>query len=280
MAKREKRDYLLQLFQDVTKSELLHVGYSTEGETIETLPEFRFAMQRYSEKVLSYIPNNVHKILDVGCGTGEVAYHLSQKGYQVVCLNPDYLLEQKIKEKYSDAIDFHRTTFEDFNIDHVYDLILMMESSCYIRLEDCFRQCHRYLKKGGYVLLSDFFRRYDEKDYKDYHQIDKYLEAIKDNGFNILHTEDITLNTLPTIDFASHFYTNFVLKAFESIMNSVHHSLKIRPVQRFLFKVLAVILRKPTREARYKAFERTPRLLSSDYYRKKIQYNIMLLQKA
>ena len=178
MAKREKRDYLLQIFQDVSKSEFLHMGYSEVGEPIETLPELRRAMQRYSEKVLSYIPEATQKILDVGCGTVEVSYGLTQKGYQVDCLNPDYLLEQKIKEKYGEALNFHRSTFEKFDIDRLYDLILMMESSCYIQLEKCFRQCSRYLKSGGYVLLSDFFRLYDERDYKDFHVKAKYLEAI------------------------------------------------------------------------------------------------------
>ena len=279
MAKREKRDYLLQIFQDVSKSEFLHMGYSEVGEPIETLPELRRAMQRYSDKVLSYIPEDTHRILDVGCGTGEVSYGLTQKGYHVDCLNPDYLLEQKIKEKYGNALNFHRSTFEDFSIDGIYDLILMMESSCYIRLKECFRQCHRYLKSGGHVLLSDFFRLYDERDYKDFHVRDRYLAAIKANGFNILHIEDITLNTLPTVEFASQIYTNFVLKTLESIASAVQHSLKIRPVQRLIFKVLSALLKKPTREARYKVFERTPRLLSSAYYREKIQYNIMLLQK-
>lgn len=280
MGKREKRDYVLQIFLDISKSEFLHMGYSNPDKKIEALHELREAMQNYTDKVLGFIPDGVKTILDVGCGTGEVSYYLTQKGYSVECLNPDHLLEEKIREKYGDTLSFYRTKFENFDIDRSYDLILMMESSSYIDLNACFRQCRRYLDKGGFVLVSDFFRLTDEKDYKDFHVFVKYMDTIKANGLEVISSEDITLNTVQTLEFASLIYSNFALKTFNTIIKSIIHSLKIRPFQRFLFKVLSFLLRRPIRKARYKIFDRVPALLNSVNYREKLEYRILLLQRT
>jgi len=59
---------------------------------------------RYKLHYLSYIPEDVHTILDVGCGNGELLFLLKQKGYKVSGCDIDNELIKRAKQICKDVI--------------------------------------------------------------------------------------------------------------------------------------------------------------------------------
>ena len=77
----------LNLFHFFLGTRDLHYGlWGDDLEVrIQNLPE---AQRRYSEFLLSHIPDGVERILDVGCGAGGVATELIARGYRVEGVSP------------------------------------------------------------------------------------------------------------------------------------------------------------------------------------------------
>lgn len=196
-------DLALKLGDQILGIKYLHYGYFENVENI-SLESLRHAQEVYTEKLLSKIPPGVKTILDVGCGTGEIARKLVEMGYDVVCVAPDpYLIERTLAHT-----DNGVTTYTDLyeNLTELepesVDLILMSESCQYIKPDPGWDQNKRILKPGGYLLVCDFFKIREIDDphmSKSGQPYENFKERAKIANFELLLEEDITEKVAPTM---------------------------------------------------------------------------------
>ena len=128
---KEKADVLFKYYLSISGTKHLHYGYWEEGEEL-TMKNLRLAQERYSDRLLYFIPPGATKILDVGCGVGGNSLKLLEKRYQVAALSPD---------SYQRKVPFFLTTFEEFRSQEKFDLVLISESCQYIDIEKGLRKC-------------------------------------------------------------------------------------------------------------------------------------------
>jgi len=192
-------DLELFLCSDVLKLRSLHYGYWHHNQK-PTLHNLRKSQQRYTDTLVALIPPNVKTILDVGCGIGDVAHALVQRGYIVSAISPD-TNHAKYFNNRSNSLSFISTTFEDFTSNQQFDLILMSESQNYFDADVGFQQCRRYLTPYGYLLVSGKFRKERGEAFQDVVNVEKeYVHKASQYGFRLLKCIDITNRVLPTLD--------------------------------------------------------------------------------
>ncbi|GAB1541473.1 hypothetical protein NUACC21_41440 [Scytonema sp. NUACC21] len=210
------KDPILDYYRKLTKSDYLHYGYwNLEDElNIENL---FLAQKRYIDHLISFIPQEVKTVLDVGCGIGGNTLRLLEKGFEVEALSPDIAQEKAFIAK--GKVPFHLSKFEKFETDKTYDLILMSESAQYIPLREGLDKCSTLLEDGGSLLISDYFLR--EKFPNDNvfalctHEKSEYLKALEEYGFEIVKSEDITSRVTPTLDLAMLKFNEYVKPTLE-----------------------------------------------------------------
>ena len=193
-------DLELQSCSDIVKLKSLHYGYWAPNELL-TIDNFLSAQIRYTETLLTLIPDGVRAILDVGCGIGDVSLSLVKKGFIVTAISPD-----KNHKRYFDDYDhkdlkFIETKFESFRTDERFDFILMSESQNYFDMDIAFEQCTKMLVKNGYLMVSGNFRKSNSKEFRRITHIEnEYIERAKHYGFELLKSIDITDKVLPTAE--------------------------------------------------------------------------------
>lgn len=265
-------DISLKLFHQLFGLHHLHYGYFDEN----LKPEFKnvaAAQEKYVEELLSFIPENVKTILDVGCGTGGVASKLVEKGYQVTCIAPDPYLIEKTLENTNNKVETYTDLYENLSElkDEAYDMILMSESCQYIKPDPGWEQNKRLVKKGGYLLVADFFkiREIDIPTMSRSGQpLDNFLERAKNAKFDLISEKNITKNVGPTMDIYQEFITT---KGFP-ILDAINEFAKRR--YPMLYKILSFFLRKKILKIRQKYSEQGQRPFI-DYK----NYFIFLFQK-
>ena len=232
-------DIRLKYYVRMTKSDYLHLGYWNLEDDL-TMDNLRRAQERYAGRLLNFIPEGVERILDVGCGVGGNALRLKKEGYQVEALSPDPSQEEMFKAKTRGEIPFHLSRFEDLETDTKYDLILMSESVQYIKPKEGFDKSRHFLKEGGFLLTADYYLKKplpkNNVLSEGGHIEEEYLKAARDNGFEVIKSEDITPYVTPTFEFARLIYDSYVLPT----LDLFHDFLKVRvailyKIVRFLF---------------------------------------------
>ncbi|MFL3026804.1 MAG: hypothetical protein ACJZ1O_00715 [Candidatus Neomarinimicrobiota bacterium] len=67
-------DHVLKLYSETIQSPYLHYGFWDNPSSLNTdllsIEDIVLAQGRYIEHLASFIPENVNKIIDVGCGVG------------------------------------------------------------------------------------------------------------------------------------------------------------------------------------------------------------------
>ena len=269
-------DHVLKLYSKTIRSSFLHYGFWDNPSLVDldsmTLQEVKKAQTRYIENLSSFIPEDVNRILDVGCGIGGNTEFLINNGYELEALSPDDFQKSVIKEKFGSKISFHYCKFENFQVETEFDLILESESACYIKIDQGFLKAREALRDGGYLLASDYFVHFRDASQnphlKSSHDLKKYLESAKEHGFELLREYDQTENTMPTLDYGKYFINRFVEPTIDYISYSSKKS----------FPKMAPIFGSFIR-SKYDKKKNQLDLLDSDLFRKYRKYMIFLFKK-
>lgn len=217
----------IDYYMGLTNSSYLHYGYweplPTAGEEL-TLTRLRAAQETYTAKVLSFIPESVKTVLDVGCGIGGNAVYLGARGFIVEGLAPDALQQERFIKNTNSQVPFYLTRFEDFHSSNSYDLILLSESSQYIAVDDLAEGAVRLLSSNGYLLLADMMRsnaEYQKGIFSNCHVASELQAALLKAGFKLIKTEDISTHIAPTIDLCVDKFRTFGLTTIKYIADLV-----------------------------------------------------------
>ena len=108
-------------------TEHLHFGFWPDDLSVN-IKNLKKAQDLHSNQILKSIPDDVKTILDVGSGSGGLAEKLVGSGYKVECVSPSNYLSDAIEEKLKSSVLVHRSTFEKFESQKKYDLVLFSES--------------------------------------------------------------------------------------------------------------------------------------------------------
>jgi SAM-dependent methyltransferase len=97
--------------------------------------------------VIAHLPAPSARILEVGCGSGELVLETSRRGYDVVGIDPDA----------PEGAPFQRVTLEDFFIPERFDAVVANRSLHHIGdLRAGIDKVHSLLVSGGSLILSEF----------------------------------------------------------------------------------------------------------------------------
>ena len=179
------------------------------------------AQKRYSDFLLSHIPDGVKRVLDVGCGAGGVATELLARGYQVEGVSPSPLLTEAAQRQAGADFKIHQGRFEDvsFADDDKFDLVMFSESFQYIALDRVFVEARKRLKPGGHILICDFFktRAPGRSVIGGGHPLDKFRTVLAASGLEVLEDKDITRETAPNLDLVDQMGRELFLPTFKLI---------------------------------------------------------------
>lgn len=236
-------DIALRLAHKLFGIRHLHYGYFDENleQSLENLSK---AQDEYVRQLVSVIPkNDVKVVFDVGCGTGGVAEVLVKKDYKLTCLAPDpYLIEKTLENTEGRVVtitDFYENVEEP--PEEIYDMVLMAESVQYIKVYEGWKQNQRFVRPGGYVLASDFFRVRELDNphlSKSGHPLDEYIETAREFGFELIVKKEITENVAPTMDI----YQTIILDKIFPVAEAIFEIVQRRYPS--VYQVLKVILKK------------------------------------
>jgi SAM-dependent methyltransferase len=178
----------------------LHYGYWPEGAEAQqpSLERLGKAQQHYFERLCGEIPGDVHRILDVGSGTGSNAAGLIGKGYEVECVCPSAELNELARAKLPLGVHIAESRFEDYDSTRRFDLLLFAESFHYIETRTALRQIERFAAK--HVLICDYFPRtpHDGGTKPAHATFLSLVEEVLGGAFRVEHDEDITERIVPT----------------------------------------------------------------------------------
>jgi SAM-dependent methyltransferase len=131
-----------------------------------------------------FLPPECRRILEVGCGTGELAAHLTQDGYAVIAIDSD---RDSVAAARQLGVDARVATWPDFDEGH-FDAILFIRSLHHIHpLDESVRHAAASLVNGGLIILEDF--AYESTDEKTLRWFSSAIRLIEATGLLIVSDE-------------------------------------------------------------------------------------------
>ncbi len=193
----------------------LHYGYWTDDLPL-TPANLPVAQARYTDELMNDIPAGVKSILDVGCGAGNTARKLLDRGYEVVCLSPNAWLNDEAQAAVGNRAKVYLSKFEEFELDRKFDLILFSESFLFMKADVALAKAEAMLNPGGYILISDIFKvPSDTKSPIGGGQdIRRYQAMMAASRFTMLKDTDMTANIAPTFDLLNLAYQQAIMPAY------------------------------------------------------------------
>jgi len=206
------------------KLEHLHYGYWTADLDID-LANLHKAQEKYTDFLLSHIPEDVDTILDVGCGTGHTAKKLIDMGYKVDCVCPSPFLSERVHALLGDGPLVFKCIYEKLRTDRRYDLVLFSESFQYVGMDAALKNTAEILGAFGYLLICDVFK-FDISGngvMGGGHKLKKFNELITHYPFQLVKDIDITEQTAPNLDLFDDTMKNVVAPVLEASMDYLNN---------------------------------------------------------
>jgi 2-polyprenyl-3-methyl-5-hydroxy-6-metoxy-1,4-benzoquinol methylase len=125
--------------------------------------------------VKRFVPSEGGRLLEVGCGAGELAAYLSRDGYAVVAIDSD---TDSIAAAQRLGVDARIASWPDFNAGQ-FDAVLFTRSLHHIHpLDESVGRAANSLTKGGRIIVEDFaYDSVDEKTLRWFRSAIRLLEA-------------------------------------------------------------------------------------------------------
>jgi len=178
------------------------------------------AQARYTDFLMQHIPSDVRTVLDVGCGAGNTARKLLERGYQVDCVSPNGVLTDVARSVLHGRGRIYETMFQELATDRQYDLILFSESLLFIPLEQAFAKALDLLPPNGHVLITDIFRVPAEgrSPIGGGHELPRFREAIARVPLELVTDFDMTDGIAPTFDLLDGAYREAIEPGYRLIL--------------------------------------------------------------
>lgn len=122
-----------------------------------------------------FLASGYRRILEIGCGTGELAARLSQNGCAVIAIDSD---RDSVTAARRLGVDAHVATWPDFDDGH-FDAVLFTRSLHHIHpLDESVKHAADSLANGGRIIVEDFaYESADEKTLRWFASAIRLLEA-------------------------------------------------------------------------------------------------------
>jgi SAM-dependent methyltransferase len=148
----------------------------------------RFETRYTYDFIQRFLSSECRRILEVGCGTGELAARLSKGGYSVVAIDSD---GDSVAAARRLGVDARIAKWPDF-ADGQFDAILFTRSLHHIHpLAESVKHAAERLLEGGFIIVEDF--AYEAMDEKTLHWLASALRLFEATG---LLSMDQSLNKL------------------------------------------------------------------------------------
>jgi SAM-dependent methyltransferase len=143
----------------------------------------RFETRYTHDFIKRFLPRDCRRILEVGCGTGELAAYLS-KDASVVAIDSD---RDSVAAAQRLGVDARVATSPDFDEGH-FDAVLFTRSLHHIHpLDESVRHAADRLVKGGCMIVEDF--AYESTDEKTLHWFSSAIRLLEATGLLTLSDE-------------------------------------------------------------------------------------------
>lgn len=157
----------------------------------------RFETRYTYDFIKRFLPSECRRILEVGCGTGELAARLSKHGRTVVAIDSD---PESVAAARNLGVDAHVATWPDFE-EGRFDAVLFTRSLHHIHpLDHSIWHAAASLRAGGRIIVEDFaYESTDEKTLRWFSSALRLLEAtgslaVSDEFLKTVLSKTATLN--------------------------------------------------------------------------------------
>jgi SAM-dependent methyltransferase len=135
----------------------------------------RFETRYTYDFVKRFLPGGGSRILEVGCGAGELAARLSRDGYAVIAIDSD---SESVAAARQLGLNARLAKWPHFD-DGYFDAVLFTRSLHHIHpLDYSVRHAADRLRDGGHIIVEDFaYESADEKTLRWFASAVRFLEA-------------------------------------------------------------------------------------------------------
>ena len=169
-----------KLLWHLNKNYAFHYGYWDEK-----VKNFDQALLRTNEIIIEIAKiKKTDKVLDAGCGIGGTSIFIARKiGCKVegitICQNQvDKAKKLAKKLNVSSLVNFSNQDYMNTKFkSNSFDVIFALESACHSDKEKFLREAYRLLKKGGRLVVADFFNSKSNFSDKEKKLMNKWLNG-------------------------------------------------------------------------------------------------------